>query len=469
MAVGTIRKRERANGPSYEARIDHPWRKAPSGAPKTLTKSFKKRADAVAWLDARRAEFRSGADSPGDRPVMTLIQACEAWLELVAREGQDNRGAVSASTLMGYRQIVANQIAARLADTVDIGPMPIASITAGTVRDWARGVEASFSRGMAKRALRIVKAALDLAIVNEALAINPARAVKVAAERKRREDDGSIEIILQREDVARIRQAAAPDASDPVSFRQAALVDTLIGTGARIGEALALQWRSVDLEGAVISISQTVTKADGSDDETGRIGSKIGPPKSAAGRRQIAIPARLVRVLSEWRDIQLGIAKRGGELVRLKAAGLSNVEIGRRLGITEAAVRKRLSKGPEAVEVEAGDRFVFGTRSGETWQLPSNFWSDTWRPLMAASGLVDEAGQAIAGPHDLRHHFASVAIGAGVALEDLTYILGHESIDVTLRHYHHLLGDKLERSRRVAAAVAAAMDETPSSYRENLR
>ncbi len=71
--------------------------------------------------------------------------------------------------------------------------------------------------------------------------------------------------------------------------------------------------------------------------------------------------------------------------------------------------------------------------------------------MVVALGLDDVT------PHDCRHYFASVAIGAGVSLDDLTYVLGHESMDVTLKHYHHLLGDKVDRARRVSGIVSKAM------------
>jgi integrase len=71
--------------------------------------------------------------------------------------------------------------------------------------------------------------------------------------------------------------------------------------------------------------------------------------------------------------------------------------------------------------------------------------------LVDKNNLLDE--NAMPGPHDLRHYYASQAIRAGAALEDLTEQLGHDSIAVTLSHYYHLLGDKRDRVLKMAALI----------------
>ncbi len=71
------------------------------------------------------------------------------------------------------------------------------------------------------------------------------------------------------------------------------LIDCLLGTGVRIGEALALRWSDVDLSSATptILIAGTVIRVTG----TGLV---IQPhPKSKHGRRRLSLPGFLVDVL----------------------------------------------------------------------------------------------------------------------------------------------------------------------------
>ncbi|MFI0261724.1 tyrosine-type recombinase/integrase [Streptomyces sp. NPDC017056] len=49
-------------------------------------------------------------------------------------------------------------------------------------------------------------------------------------------------------------------------------------------------------------------------------------------------------------------------------------------------------------------------------------------------------------PHDLRHWFASMALGSGLSLLDVSRWLGHESIDETADTYGHLTPDSTGRA-----------------------
>jgi integrase len=65
----------------------------------------------------------------------------------------------------------------------------------------------------------------------------------------------------------------------------------------RRGETPALRWADVDFERGVISVRRTLTR--------GEDGLIFGDPKSAAGRRSVAIPAAVVATLREHRVRQL--------------------------------------------------------------------------------------------------------------------------------------------------------------------
>jgi integrase len=156
------------------------------------------------------------------------------------------------------------------------------------------------------------------------------------------------------------------------------MISLLRNTGIRIGEALALRWRFVDLEIGILKIAHTVTVEIGEDPVSGRHGSKIGPPKTRAGRREAAIGAAGVTQMKAWQSVQEGasLAAKRNRIFELKEQLGSNVAVGRELGISETAVQKRIAAAVETGSISAaGDLFVFGTGAGETWQLASNFWA----------------------------------------------------------------------------------------------
>ncbi|WP_460795986.1 site-specific integrase [Microbacterium sp. GXF0217] len=80
------------------------------------------------------------------------------------------------------------------------------------------------------------------------------------------------------------------------------LVDILLGTGCRPGEALALRWDDLDLDGGWVSITATVARIEGE----GLI--RQEHPKSDASNRRLALPrfvldaltSRRVHAYCEW-------------------------------------------------------------------------------------------------------------------------------------------------------------------------
>src|SRR5690606_29869573 len=69
-------------------------------------------------------------------------------------------------------------------------------------------------------------------------------------------------------------------------------------TGMRPGEIAALEWPQVDLESGVVSVEQTVTRG-----VDGRL--TVGPPKTAASRRRVAMPEQLRQEMRAYRRLWL--------------------------------------------------------------------------------------------------------------------------------------------------------------------
>ncbi len=185
--------------------------------------------------------------------------------------------------------------------------------------------------------------------------------------------------------------------------RYRVLVWFLVLTGVRFGEAVALQTTDLDTLRRTITVSKTATEV------RGRI--IHGPPKTAAGRRRIALPESLVEDLAQDlanRSVETGLlspAPKGGYLRR-------------------TAWRKRV-----------------------------------WIPAIKAAGIE---GLPV---HDLRHTAVAWLIAADEHPAAISHRLGHAPVATILDRYGHLLPGldagaaiALDRLREAAAPPPAATD-----------
>ena len=60
--------------------------------------------------------------------------------------------------------------------------------------------------------------------------------------------------------------------------------------------------------------------------------------------------------------------------------------------------------------------------------------------------------------HDLRHAYASVAVGSGETVLTVGRLLGHENPETTLRYVHHAEAE----AEKAAAAMGAVLCGRPS-------
>ena len=182
----------------------------------------------------------------------------------------------------------------------------------------------------------------------------------------------------------RCRQAAAIDQ------RYRALV--LLGTfsSLRWGELAGLRRCDIDLADRTVEVRRSLTERSG--------GSYfLGPPKSAAGRRQVVFPDVIVPDLREH------------------LAGYAQ---------------------PEA------DGLVFTSPDGMQLRQ-SNFRRRVWAPALAGVGLPGVRF------HDLRHTGNTLTAGAGANLRELMERMGHSSAGAAMI-YLHATG---ERQRMIADAL----------------
>jgi integrase len=170
------------------------------------------------------------------------------------------------------------------------------------------------------------------------------------------------------------------------------VVAVLVGTGMRLGEALALHWQAVDLERNEIRIEWSY-------DPVAKI---IKPPKDYE-RRVIPIGKTLASILRREQD-----ANGMGLPATLKYPPNARIHSG--LVLTQS--------GQPFDSSNFRKRFVAATRIAYVGN------GKTRRPV----GHVR--------PHDLRHTYASRLLRAGLPLEEVSKLLGHASVTTTMRYAH---------------------------------
>jgi len=162
---------------------------------------------------------------------------------------------------------------------------------------------------------------------------------------------------------------------------------TLLYTGLRRGELLALRWRNLELGSGTLSVVETAYRLG-----TGEY--RIKEPKTPQSRRTVVLPPSLVDLLKVYRFDQ--------ELLRIQ------------LGISLNA-----------------DDFVFIRPDGS----PMNPSAVT----LAFRRIIKRAGLKDIRIHDLRHTHATLMLKAGIHPKVVSERLGHANIGITLDIYSHVL------------------------------
>ncbi len=360
-----IDKRRTRNGETrYEVRIR-------GGDGKERSRTFRTKKEAERYERSQHSAMEQGlwVDPRGGKVTL------EAW----AAEWERTVVHLRASTRRIYSANLRNHI------LPELGPIELGKLTPSMLRAWLSGLTTKTSGhgkplapGSVAQAYRTLNRVLAAAVDDELLGRNPLRGVRpprVEPEPMR---------FLTHDEVATLASVVDP--------RYRAFVLVAAYTGLRAGELIGLRRKHVDLLRRTVTVVEQVQYIGG--------GHLTLPPKSAAGRRSVAVPAVVADGLS-------------GHLGRFAEPG--------------------------------PDGLVFPAPDGGFLRL-ENFRKRVWLPAVTKAGLSPLR------IHDLRHTCASLAIAAGADVKVLQRMLGHASAALTLDRYGHLLPGQAE-------SVASRLDQ----------
>ncbi|TQN43821.1 site-specific recombinase XerD [Blastococcus colisei] len=214
----------------------------------------------------------------GDDPVASATSRLSEVAALWLAEVDDSDLAWGTKRL--YRFTVESYILPGL------GELRLREVTVPAVNRLLATVSSLHGPAAAKSTRSVLSGILGLAVRHGLLPANPVR--EAAIRRGSRTSRGPRALTVEETRQLRARLAADPDA---VRRDLPDLVDFMLGTGVRIGEACAIQPSAIDFEAATLTVDATVIRIRG-------LGLVIqDSPKSTAGRRTLVLPSAVVDLL----------------------------------------------------------------------------------------------------------------------------------------------------------------------------
>ncbi|SFT82707.1 Site-specific recombinase XerD [Geodermatophilus amargosae] len=214
-----------------------------------------------------------GATAGADSRVSSLVTM---WL------GEIDDSELAAGTKRLYRFAVTSYVLPPL------GELRLREVTVPAVDRTLRAIRQTHGAGAAKTARSVLSGMLALAVRHGALPANPVRETSLKrTQRRTAQAPRALTVPEAQQLLARL--SADPEAS---RLDLPDLVEFMLGTGVRIGEACAVRRSAVDLDGASLVVAATVVRIPG----RGLVIQEF--PKSVAGRRTIGLPSHIVELLT---------------------------------------------------------------------------------------------------------------------------------------------------------------------------
>lgn len=338
----------------------------PDGQRHTAPMTFDAKRDAQGWLASQHAAVvegrwteRHGAEIAAEAGGVTLAAYVEEW---ISTRTSPAGAPLRTTTAEEYRRLARTTLA-------PLAEVPVRALTTKRVRTWHKEIADRGTVTTAARAYGLLRAVYSTAVADGLVAADPVsiRGAQNGHTGKRVEPPTTEELAV---------------IADAIATRYRAAVLVAAWGGLRFGEMPEL--RSKDLVPLKIGASQStyLLRIRRAVSRTSA-GFLVGPPKSAAGIRDVAIPPVVAAAL-------------------------------------DAHLAEYTEPGPDAL--------VFAARSGG--HLSESSLTKVFYPARDAAGRPDLPW------HGLRHFAGTTATMAGLGLRDVQARLGHSTVNAAMRYQH---------------------------------
>ena len=359
----------------WQASYHHPVTHQRISGPTT----YATKREATTWLALAETDLVRGDDLDPNSRSRLFKPYAEEWLAAKVE--------LRPKTVELYRMLLRTHL------TPAFGEYPLVLIDRAMVRNWyVAKTEGTWANATVAKMYRLLRQIMQAAVDDRIIRENPCRIGGAATERS---DERPVPTV---EEVMRLA-----DAIDP---RYRVMVIVAAFAGLRRSECLGLARRHVDLDSTppMLQVERQNVWTDGH-------GYRLGPPKTNAGYRRLALPELVVDELADHLDNYVG------------------------------------SDSPDAL--------LFTTAETGTTPNPT-VWRSRWSQARKAAEVECTF-------HDLRHVAGTLNAQAGATLKEAMRRLGHSSPDAALRYQHAVD----ERDAEIADAVGQIIGRAPNRTRRD--
>lgn len=352
--------------------------KGPDGRDRAAPNTFAKKTEAQQYLSLVEAQMVRREWIDPDRGAILLQDYAERWIA--------QRPRLRPRTVQLYTWVLGKHI------TPYLGQMPLNRIDTPTVREWrAVLLKRGVSESMTAKAYRLLRAVFMTAVKeDELIRTNPCRIPGADQEHAPERPVLTLAEVFQLADKM------------PGRFRALILVTTFASL--RWGEVSALQRQDIDVDAGQVHVRRQYVEVRG----TGMV---LGPPKSRAGVRSVALPTAVMP------EVQAHLAGYVGD---------------------------------------SADSLVFAGQEGRA------IWRGTFNKLVRWKDAVAAIGVPALHFHDLRHTGNVLAARSGATLKDLMARMGQDSPRAGLIYQHRVQG----ADRAIADSMSDAIEQAQSEVQD---
>jgi integrase len=335
---------------------------APNGHRRTAPQTFSNKTDAGEWLTRIQVSILDGRWRDPVLGRQLLTDYATTWI--------DQRPGLRPRTVDLYRWLLKRHIEPHF------GRITLDDLTPMAVRRWRSALLADgVSETMAAKSYRLLRAVLNTAVDDDIVERNPCR-IKGGGD-----EDPKERPTLTVEQVQALAMLMPP--------RFSAFVMVAVYGCLRWGEITALTRNDVDLDAGTVSVRFAyIERSDGT--------LELGPPKSRASRRTVALPQPVVELLRS--HISHYVADDPDALIFTGPTGrpLRRSNFNKLVGWTEA----RATLGVPHLHVHdlrhTGNTLAAGTPGTSTRDLMERMGHDSMRAALIYQHATRDAGRRIA-------------------------------------------------------------------------